>query len=180
MATKARCIFGNNRKSGFSLVELLVGIAILAIILAISVPIFTEVRRNLQTKQVARNLVSVIREARSRATALNQQYMVEIVPSSNRFTLKQGTQAYNTPSSGWTVVSGYDFSLGSNVLVRNADCTSTNNVYIQANPNGSMTLKSPDLATNVASVILCVKNSSDIERYQITVLRSGMVRMQKV
>lgn len=168
-----------NGASGFTLLELIIVISIAAIILAISVPTFIETRRNLQARQVAKNLVSIVREARSRAVALNRQYMVEILPSSNRFTLKQGTQAYNTPNGNWSAVQGYDFPLASNVLIRNSDCASSNSVYIQANPNGSMTLKTPDLSTTVASVVVCVKSSSDVERYQVTILRSGLVRMQK-
>lgn len=168
-----------NSVAGFTLLELIVVISIAAIILAVSLPTLIETRRNLQARQVARNLASVVREARSRAVAMNRQYMVEILPSANKFSLKQGTQAYNTPNGNWSVVQGYDFPQTSYVLIRNGDCASTNNVYIQANPNGSMMLKTPDLATTVASVIICVKSSSDIERYQVTILRSGLVRMQK-
>ncbi|WP_084201349.1 pilus assembly FimT family protein [Geobacter pickeringii] len=165
--------------NGFTLTEVIVVTAIIAIVASIAAPSIIYWQRNLKAKQAARSIVSTIREARERAISTNTQYSVQVTPSSNEYVMKRGNRRYNTPFSNFSTVTGYDFVIDQSTLIRGGDCISMNNLYVQANPNGSLTLNTPDMTTTVSNAMLCVSSSSGSERYAITVLKSGLVRMQK-
>lgn len=76
---------------GFSLTELMVVIALIAIVGMIAVPAFNHYSINSNLKTAARGIASDIFEMKERAVAENRQYMIEFTVASNQYTLKQGT-----------------------------------------------------------------------------------------
>ena len=67
-------------KRGFTLVEVIVVMAVLAIMLAISAPSLIDWRQNAKIKEVARDILSGLRQARSMAVTENQNIEVKINP----------------------------------------------------------------------------------------------------
>ena len=63
-------------KNGFSVIELLVAIALGAIVITIAVPGFTETVRRTRHGSAVRRVVSDLREARSEAIATGWEYRV--------------------------------------------------------------------------------------------------------
>ncbi len=75
----------NNR--GFTLMELIVTLGLLAIMTAIAVPATSGWRKNAQHKEAAREVVSVLRRARSIAVQQNQSTTVTIDLTNRKYTL---------------------------------------------------------------------------------------------
>lgn len=81
---------------GFTLVELLVTVAVLGVLLAVAVPSFTDMMRNNRSLAAANELVSALNAARSEA--IKRGARVSLCPSTN------GTSCSGTAwQSGWIV-----------------------------------------------------------------------------
>jgi type IV fimbrial biogenesis protein FimT len=77
------------KSAGFSLIEMMIGLAILGILMAAGMPSFTKMLRNAETRKAAESIANGLQRARAEAVARN---------ASVQFVL--GTGATNT---GWTV-----------------------------------------------------------------------------
>ena len=75
----------NNR--GFTLMELVVTVALLAIMMAIALPATSGWRKSAQYKEAAREVVSVLRRARSIAVRQNQSTAVTIDLTNRKYSL---------------------------------------------------------------------------------------------
>jgi prepilin-type N-terminal cleavage/methylation domain-containing protein len=64
------------KQAGFSLVELLIVIALGALVLLTALPAFADILRNVRRNGAVRHLVSDIREARGRATMSGWEYRI--------------------------------------------------------------------------------------------------------
>lgn len=84
------------RASGFSLIELMVTVAVLAITMAIAIPSFASIVNNNRLASEANALVGAIQYARSEAVRLNQR--VALCQSAN-----QTSCSNNTLWTGWII-----------------------------------------------------------------------------
>ena len=82
----------NNR--GFTLMELIVTLALLAIMTAIAVPATSGWRKSVQYKAAAREVVSVLRRGRSMAVQQNQNIEVKIDLANKQFLLDGSGTAF--------------------------------------------------------------------------------------
>ena len=80
-----------NSDKGFSLTELMVVIALIAIVTMIAVPAFNHYSVNANLRTAARDVASDIFNMRERAVSENRQYMIEFSVGSNQYTLSEGT-----------------------------------------------------------------------------------------
>jgi type IV fimbrial biogenesis protein FimT len=82
------------RSAGFSLIELLIGIVVMGILLALGLPAFTTWLQSAQIRTAAESIQNGLQFARSEAVRLNATAAAPVI-----FTL-------NGPDSTWTVISG--------------------------------------------------------------------------
>src|SRR5262245_5742576 len=87
---------------GFSLIELLVIIAIAGILIVMTIPVFTSVTRNLRSDGDMRSLAGEVTLAKMRAAASFSKARVRIDTSARTFQL----QVWNKTSNAWSTEGG--------------------------------------------------------------------------
>lgn len=123
---------------GFTLVEILVVVAIMGVLMSFAVPNFIDWQRSSTYREAARNLHDKMRLARNLAIEQNTEFQVEVNVAGNRARINRGNRSSNSsvfiPETGWewlaNVGNGY-------VLRSGAVCTSTDDVDFHFNTNGS-------------------------------------------
>jgi len=151
----------NNRQRGFSLIELLVVVALVGILAAIAFPSFTDWRRNMEYKSAARDIASILRDARQRAIATNREHRVEFDTANRRYRLTGGNLA--SGSTAWTVVKDWA-TLSASVNMSVAGATEK-----EFNPNGTSSTGS-----------IAILDSSGTTRYTITLTPNiGRIRIDR-
>lgn len=159
-------------RSGFTLVELLVCIALLGIIVAIATPSVLDYRRSIDFKTTARGMTSMLRKARSEAITTNVPQMVIINPVDGTYSWK----SYDLVSAAWLATTETQ-AVPNTVTIRSlATGTSTNVVYAQFATNGTVKLKSPSGIACDGNVSI---NSDSIQKYIITISATGRVSILK-
>lgn len=81
---------------GFSLIELIIVIAIFGIVLAIAAPNFTAYRDNTNLREAARSISSDMLLVKQRAVSESRNYRIDFNEAANTYTIKQET----APNSG--------------------------------------------------------------------------------
>lgn len=149
-----------NGNKGFSLVELMVVIAIVGILVAVSVPNFIEWTRNARYKEAANLSLMTLRRAKGQAINLNQRVKVE-------FNLETHTVIMNVV--GGPVISSLKILDGVGIK-GGTDCATTiGKVSFTFNPMGSS-----------SSGYVCIFDGP-IKKYKIGVgtANTGRVRIDK-
>ncbi|CAG0941385.1 hypothetical protein ANRL1_00525 [Anaerolineae bacterium] len=165
-----RLTLRRSQAGGFTLIEVMVVVAIMGILIAVALPPFVNWRNNLGYRQTARGMTAMLREAKSLAITRNVQQRVVFKPNSSSYTLLRGDRAYNTQASGWMPVQAQKSP--ANTAIRSGiDGTSRANVSVQFNPNGTAIISPSD-----GTVTL---NEGTAVQYQITVTSSGMITTKK-
>lgn len=163
-----------SKAGGFTLIEMMVAVAIVAILVAIALPPFVNWRNNLGYRQTARGIMAVLREAKSRAITRNRQHMVVFKPNSSSYRLLEGNRAYNTPEDGWSPVQDQD--IPATVTIGGNDGTSRANVSVQFNPNGTSRFFDRKGYSSYSSVTV---NTKEAAQYRVTMRSSGWMTMKK-
>ncbi len=91
------------KKNGFSLVELLIVIAILGIVLAIAGPNLFKHRHNINLREAVRDISAEMSLCRQRAIAENIQYRISFNFGSNQYTVSRlplGSATWQNVSTG--------------------------------------------------------------------------------
>jgi len=148
-------------QSGMTLIELIIGMAMIGILGAIALLAFAPILSGSQFKQAARNSASTLREIRSKAIAENTAYRAVFDLDSR--------SAWLANTSG-TVLRRYE-SFGKNVgMAIGADCdtvtagdgdTTVGELTITFNPDGTCSS-----ATASANLYVCVLNSSGTRKFK--------------
>ncbi|WP_306533013.1 GspH/FimT family pseudopilin [Geobacter sp.] len=167
--------WGGGEARGFTIIEVMIAVAIMAILVAVALPPFVDWRNTLGYRQTARGMTAMLREARSLTITRNQQHMVVFKPNSSSYTLLRGNQAYNTQETGWTQVQTQK-SPANTAIRSGSGGTSMANVSVQFNPNGTVRLLDRKGAPSDGTATI---NEGTAMQYQITVTPSGMITTKK-
>lgn len=131
----------HNRR-GFTLLELMVAMALGAILMAISYPSFRDWRQSAAYKEVSRKIASTMLDARSRAVTSNREHRVTLAldnsggNSANTYVMEIGNRSRN--STDWDPVANGSGTLTPGVEVRGVDDCSqlTGTVVVIFTPKG--------------------------------------------
>jgi prepilin-type N-terminal cleavage/methylation domain-containing protein len=159
---------------GFTLLELVVVLSMIGILIALGLPAFVSWRSQQTCREASQQACQMLKKARSQAVTGNLQYMVVFKPMSSSIQVIQGGQAYNTPASGYGVPQ-QQFNAPAGVVIRTGTAgTSTQNFYVQFNPDGTALLRSPSGATSTDPNV-SINDSGNIQKYLITTSQTGRV-----
>lgn len=141
---------------GFTLLEIIVTVALIGIMVAVAVPSVNQMKLNLRYKSAAQGCGSILRKARTDAIALNREHQVEFDIDGRRYRLTRG----NLPnaSTSWTQTVGWVTLPDGASFMRNLNCDNNTDVDIQFNPNGTGD-----------SQYVCVMDASGTRRYRVGV-----------
>lgn len=139
-------------KSGFSLVELMVAMAVAAILLVVAGPSFRDAIRRNKVSSASNALLADIAYARSEA--INRGNVVSICPSSDQATCTSGGKAYE---SGWLI---YTYQAGKGVATT---------AYSTAASDGAILLRTSNARDSVSiqaldGVILSFGSQGQVRR----------------
>lgn len=131
--------------NGFTLIELIIVIAITGILMAIAYPSFSQWQKNAQYKEAARQLASAMSEAKSLAIAQNLEHELAFDLVGNNYMLRQGNRATSTlPFSSnpgdWTIIYGNRQMSNPIAISAMSNCSenTANNFRFQFFPNGTV------------------------------------------
>lgn len=164
------------QEEGFSLVELMVAIAISALLVALAAPPFMQWREGLQYREVSNGFVAALRTARSKAIKTNRQ--VELEVSGNSYRIKDGNRA--VASIGWVETDLVTMPPGTGMVATNSRAI--------ANPNGTLffTSVSDDISvfsSAATTMTISVQNTSVtpvVNRYSINLSQSGRISSTRI
>jgi prepilin-type N-terminal cleavage/methylation domain-containing protein len=149
---------------GFTALEMVVVLGIIGILLAVSVPSFLQMRQNAEYRRAARDIASMLRDARNKTITTNTQYCVAFDTVNKRYGERRGNRAYNTD---WTDTASNPLpqnwiTLATQVTINTAGVT-----LISFNPNG----------TAGASDSILIQNSAGQTVFTIDVNSSGKIKI---
>jgi type II secretion system protein H len=143
---------------GYTMMELLFVMAIIAVMAAIMFPHMQSWKRSLETKKAARQIVGALRHTRSLAITTNREHRVDFEPEFKRYRVMKGDLPNNSmhwsPTTTWIDVEGQSISMTATID------------SIHFNPNGSSNLGS-----------ITVSDQSTQLDYRVIVTRTGRVRI---
>jgi type II secretion system protein H len=168
-STIHRCIA---REKGFTMVEIIVVIAIMAIMMAISVPSFVDWRKNANYRKTANEITSIMREARSLAVSKGLQHQVVFNPTSKCYQL----QSYNIATNSFNTASQTSCAPPDVTLRDSLDGTSTAVMTVIFKTNGTATISGGPEAPTSGNVSV---NDSGTQKYLVTVMQTGRVSSKK-
>lgn len=97
-------------QQGFSIIELMAVLTIIALLGAMALPSYMSWRRNIEYRTVARDIVSTLRDARSKSIATNRNYQVQFDGTNRQYRTRVGLRPRNTnwaavdPAIAWTAI----------------------------------------------------------------------------
>jgi Tfp pilus assembly protein FimT len=106
-----QALLQSREDSGITLMDVIAAAALIAIVTAFAVPYTAQRFRNAEYRSSASNIVSLLREAKSRAIASSLEHRVEFENINRRYRMTRGNRAsnsgeWNTVVHEWTVLPG--------------------------------------------------------------------------
>ena len=160
-------------KEGFTLVEAILVVGIMAILMAISIPSFVGWRENLMYRETAREVASMLREAKSRAITNNLEQQVQFDAVLRHYGMRASTRAYMSLSD-WSGVSAVTNWTILDPQVKIVAATATVTVIPQpTNPPGSIQFTPNGAASAVGTI--SIQDISGVTRFNVNVTQTGRI-----
>lgn len=157
----------NLSQKAFTLLELLVTIAIIGTLAAIALPNIADMISTSKYKEAARGIASTLQDARAQAVALNLEHKVVFEVGQKRYRLERGDKSSNTAAGDWTPVFSNWITFTPEVQMRcTTACDSTADLTIHFNPNGT-----------AQTGYICVMDGSLNEKFKVGVASSTTGRV---
>lgn len=135
---------------GFTLMEIVVTLVLLSILAAFALPATSSWRENAQKKEVAREVVSILRRARSLALQNNQNTTVTIDLSNKQYLLAgagsafpKGLKVEARNSGAWKVT-------GNVSITFRPQGTASDTIFVRINGDDDLVAKVESVATGLA------------------------------
>lgn len=132
-------------QKGFTLIELIVVITILAILAAFSIPLVTDWLDNAQYREASQEVIQALRLGQSGSVTKNREYRVEFDLANDdtySFRVLEGDRASNSTNFNTVVMTWLDTGIPTAVVLRgvnpaNGNCTVTADTIYEFYPNGT-------------------------------------------
>jgi prepilin-type N-terminal cleavage/methylation domain-containing protein len=145
---------------GFTLTELIVVLALLTVLSAISIPPFVQWISNAKYRASARNIMSILRETKSKAITSNLEHRVEFESNNRRYRVQRGNRSSN--SNDWGTVI-YDWTIFPSGVNMNANVAT-----IHLNPNGT-----------ASGGTIAIQNAISKTMFEVRIASTGRIRISK-
>lgn len=155
----------NTITKGFSLVELLIGLAVLAIILTLAVPSFSTMLMNARVTATADALVNSLHYARG--AALSQSMRVQVCPIGALNSINCGSDW----SAGWIVVT---MPTSGTAMLLKSEQTSSTGPSVSSSA-GTVIFDAQGLATTQSNFTVCDSRGGSFAR-SVQVVATGFVQ----
>ncbi len=146
--------------AGFTMVEVLIVVSVIAVLSALSVPVYAQWLGNAEYRASARSVLYSLREARSKAIATNREHRVEFEPAQRKYRITRGNKSIN--SFSWDTV--YGWTVLPDGVIMNANIE-TIHLNVNGTANGG-TIK--------------IQDASRTTRYEVRVARTGRIHIPTV
>jgi type IV fimbrial biogenesis protein FimT len=139
------------KSAGFSLTELMIAVALLAILMSVGLPSFTKMMRNYEIRVVAESVANGLQRARAEGVSRNARVQFVLVPATPSWSVDYVTKpvATDPPLDAWTSTEGGQHASVAGVAqdLATAATTITFNQLGQviANADASVTLRQVNL-----------------------------------
>jgi len=166
---------------GFSLIELIIAIAIMAILAALAYPAFSTWRESAQYREASRNIVSHLRDARATAISRSNPHQVTFeitADAAEMYYQEMAAGVYAAVNAGADANKLRRMEVNPPVRLRSgAACNSTNNVTVEFRPDGSVIRQVGN--PNDLPEQICVMDINNNERFlvNVTSLATGRVEI---
>jgi len=168
-------------QQGFSIIELMFVVTIIAILVAAAFPSFMSWRRSIEYRTVARDIVSTLRDARSKSLATNRNYQVQFDAALRRYGVRKGNRSRNTnwadttpgviEATQWTALTN-EVNISSNIDYSSDPDNITGLVF---NPDGTIVLFNPGGAI-LTTATVTVLDSTLNPKIAIDIIASGKIK----
>ena len=171
MSTFRQLLFGRSADRGFTLMEMLIVVVVIGIVAAMAVPSFLGYMPKLRVKSAAREIVSDLRLARSKAVSERRPFGVVFDLSTNSVTTFADTDdpASQTYSSSDSVMAidtlNTDLDLSS--------CTYNNNCVVFNSTGAASTSGDLQLVTDDGSILMSINLLASTGRVRLTEIAAG-------
>jgi type IV fimbrial biogenesis protein FimT len=177
--------------SGFSLIELLIIISIIALLVAVSLPSIIDWRQNLTFRQTGRQISSLLREAKATAIASNRQQRLVLDGlldgTYRNCRLEQGDRAVLSTGGGWVASPRYNasinFQAGTGVQAQGSvnGILASAQTMVVVNPIGSMQFTGNPVpgAADLTLNLNVMQLNPNTTKYTIGITQTGRITLSK-